>query len=357
MNYRRAARAWTLIVAFVVLTAPRLRAEDRDTITELQRSIDTLRKQNEALQERVRVLEQLASRAIAVSTISINVDGKAPPIGYLEGIRLPDAPTKSQVRIYVAKVLRAATRNRTLYDAADPEVDLLKKTGADHVDVLLEPLLYEDRSPTDIYLIEALKAVAREKDKPLVMEYLPLVRDLVQVVLIRDWTEEAAPTLLAALKDRESWLPPGGNLPPEWIEAVVELNRPGYDADLRTYFVDGPNRYRTWRAIGRLKRIDLTTEIEELWHTREGDGIDQATDVKRWQIVDLAAVAAHYGHLDALAVLFHEVLTWPAWEVITELTPYDGTAEDAEVWFVRHKEALVFDSTEGRYRLRDGHVK
>ena len=95
--------------------------------------------------------------------------------------------------------------------------------------------------------------------------------------------------------------------------------------------------------------MDLKPEVERLWSwAKELDD--------KWVRVEVAAVAAHYGHLDALQVLFEDPQGWPASEVIESVTPYRGErreAEQAKTWFELHRDRLVFDPAKGTYRIAD----
>jgi len=265
---------------------------------------------------------------------------------HLKGIDLPANATKEQAREYVAKILRVASHNGS-YSADDPEVELLERVGPANVDVLIEPLVNVQILNGDIYLVEALRALVAEEHKDLILTSLPSAQELVKVVLARGWTVDAAPILLERLADRRAWT--NTSLPPEWIEAVASLKRPDSYKDLKTYFYYGLNRYDTWKQIRGLPGMDLTAEVERLWPwARKLDD--------KWVRVEVAAVAAHYGHLDALQVLFEDPQYWPASEVIESVTPYHDDSRDAERakrWFELNRDRLVFDPAKGTYGVAD----
>ncbi len=342
-------RATYLVFGILVLAVAAIGEEEQDRA----KKIAALEKQNLLLKRRVAELESQLDELFAIKVTekhtvrhSMPFDGERLP-AHLKGIDLPETASKYQVREYVAKILRAAVRHRGGYGAADPEVGLLKLVGSAHVDVLLEPLLYSDVPNADIYLIEALKTLVGQQHQQLVLKTLPLVRDLVQVVVLRGWTKHAAPTLLNALADRDSWTLPNPGLPTEWIEAVAKLERPESYEDLKTFFYYGTNRYHTWKAIRHLPGIDLKAQVDGLW--KWAKGLDDA-----WQRISVAAVAAHCGHLDALELLFEDPRGWPEWEVIEAVTPYRGernNAEHAKQWFKTHKSRLKFDAAQGKYNV------
>jgi hypothetical protein len=76
----------------------------------------------------------------------------------------------------------------------------------------------------------------------------------------------------------------------------------------------------------------------------------------RWQRGQLAAVAAHYGHVDALEVLVDGIdddSIWQAADVFRRLTPYRGPDAGAAEWFEANRERLVFDAAAKRYRVEE----
>ena len=68
---------------------------------------------------------------------------------------------------------------------------LLKMVGPEHVDVLFQPLLRRMILNGDIYLVEALKSLVQEDHKDLILGSLPRVPELINIVQLRGWTNEA----------------------------------------------------------------------------------------------------------------------------------------------------------------------
>jgi hypothetical protein len=236
------------------------------------------------------------------------------------------------------------------FGTRDPEVGLLRLVGPEHVDALLDPLVHQPLLSADIYLIEALKSLVTEDHKKLVFDSLPRKPALVSIVRLRGWTPEAAPILLKILanKPNHTWY-----LPPDLIEAVAGLGRPGTYRLLRDYFLDGQNHYSTWRIIKDLPELDLGATVQCLWQRER----DQPNPVL---LSDAAAVAAHYGYLDALGVLFANPRQWPEREIIRTLTPFPGPytkdggfpdAAQAKKWFDDHRGTLRFQ--DGAYVVAD----
>ncbi len=358
-------------LAVAILLSSAVRGQDAQEPTPEQR-VAELEKENLALKREVEALrnridEMWAERAGEKHTMRITVPADPDP-EHLRGILLPHDPSKQDCRLYVARILRAVAQHRNGYGADDPEVRLLEKVGPSHADVLIEPLLSTPILNGDVYLIEALKSLVGEEHKKLVLDALPIAHDLVVIVQARGWTEDAAPTLLDVLADRPFWT--HNSLPTEWIEAVAGLKRPNTYESLKGYFYYGHNRYHTWMAIRGLPGLALDADVERLWTwARELD--------EPWVRGNLAAVAAHYGHMDALAALFDDPESWPAREVIERVTPYrsaraergegwrfefrfgkpkeeESEEERAKKWFAANRDRLVFDKAEGKYRVKDG---
>jgi hypothetical protein len=333
------------VVLLFALVSPALAQDEESRLRQLEERIAVLEKENEALRKKIEWLQRMREfpDGTKPQVVTIRLGGQ-PERGHLKGIDPPATATKEQTREYVAKILRAASHNGA-YGADDPEVEFLERVGPANVDVLIEPLVNVDVLNGDIYLVEALKTLVREEHKDLILKSLPSAQELVKVVLARGWTEDAAPILLERLADRRSWT--NHSLPFEWIVAVASLKRPGSYGDLKTYFYYGLNRYDTWKEIRNLPGMDLNAEVKTLWPwAKELDD--------KWVRVEVAAVAAHYGHLDALEVLFEDPRGWPAWEVIESVTPYRGErreAEEARKWFEIHRDRLVLDPAKGTYRL------
>jgi len=208
-----------------------------------------------------------------------------------------------------------------------------------------------DTIPAGLYLINALKACVDESDKKLkklVLDSLPIARSLVEIVVEKGWTEDAAPVLVKVLAHHKLWALPRPDLPTEWIEAVASLGREDTYGDLKAYLYQRDNRYLTWKAIHSLPGMDLSRDVDSLWRWAKTQDV-------QYRRISIAAIAAHYGYLDALEALFRHG-RWPAWDVVERLTPYRGRPDrpqDMVKWFEAHGKHLVFDRKACRYRLKE----
>jgi hypothetical protein len=133
----------------------------------------------------------------------------------------------------------------------------------------------------------------------------------------------------------------------------VALRLPESHADLRAYLYGRDNRYTTWKAIRDIPEVVRRSDVESLWKWAKAND-EQFFGHERSNV---AAVAAHYGHDDALEFLFRDPGDWPEWEAIESVTPYREPSQDpaaAKRWFAENRARLVFDAEKMRYQLRDG---
>lgn len=349
---------FTLVLALLLLASPTRAGDEPETdLNALKARVSELEAAKLGLERKVAELQTLlnkyaAEKAGEVHTMEIPLgfDGQpAPP--HLKGISLPPRPTKEQVRAYVATILRAAGSHRGGYGAQDPEVGLLKKVGPDHIDVLMEPLLYAPFPNGDLYLTTALESLVTNAHKDLVLGRLQLCRQVVSIVVSRGWTQDAAPVLLTVLADHASWKPSAGGatLPHEWVEAVASLKRPESYGDLKAFFYEDGNRYQAWLAIKDLPGVLLDSDIAAVWAWAKKRNPGYERD-------SLAAVAAHYGHFDALEELFEDPGNWPQSAAIESVTPYRGgpfDREKARQWFQENRARLAFDAEARRYNIKE----
>jgi hypothetical protein len=265
---------------------------------------------------------------------------------HLDGIQLPQGATKHQVRQYVAQVLGAAIRARRggPYSSTAPEIEFLGRVGGAHVDVLLEPLQHLERLGPDLYLIEAVGRLADGMHREMVLATLPYAEELIAVVIAKHWTQAAAPILMRVLAKQSRYLDP------RWAIAAAEVAGPEHYADLRFQVAEGQSPLEVWKAIRELPGMEpLDAPVEEMWR--------QATaDHHRWS--ELAVIASHYGHADALEVFARYLRRRPWWwDMFHSLTGYGswranrGQVAGAAAWVAAHRDDLVFDHVERRYRV------
>lgn len=268
---------------------------------------------------------------------------------HLAGIRLPEQPSKNQVRVYVGTILRVADADRGVFGASDPEAEAIARVGPEHVDVLIEPLVHLAHFNGDLYVVEALKILVTDDHKDQVLASLAAAPALVEVVVHRGWTQDAATTLFNVLAERDPYLDV------DWIEAAASVAGPEQYEGLKFYLRQNVNHFTVWEAIRDLPGIEpLEPSIVSAWR-----GTSRDDDPYGWG--QLALVAAHYGHMEGLEFAVKDMgRSMRAWRAFQNLTghahdvgfPFPEAVERAQEWFAANKNRMEFDRTKGRYVVR-----
>lgn len=243
--------------------------------------------------------------------------------------------SKEDVRAYVVSVLtRCAGCSRERMSR------LLSMVGAGHVDVLIEPLRFVPVLNESDVLVSAIGALVSEEHKVLVLGALAHVPDLIDVVVEREWTSDAAPVLLRALGERSI------NLDTRWVIAAAEICGREHHNDLRFHLLNGPNPRQIWMAIRGLPNMDpLDALVGSAWESaRAGRDL--------YLMQEWAYVAAHHGHLSALAVLAADIGRGQIIDgaaAFRRLTGFAGSDEEATHWFEAEHTRLRWDSATRKY--------
>ncbi len=273
---------------------------------------------------------------IAKWAVRVSGDSKSEDLAH---IKLPDNPSKDEVRAYVRAIVDAC-RGRRSWSNTDPEVKMLEKVGPKNLDLLIAALAVE---PQNFHLRYVIGELVDENSKQLVLENLGACSALVGVVLQQGWEQEAKQTLIKGFGNGNH------HLSPEWIEAVAKLKEPSTYPLLRDYFVRGANRYLTYEAIKNLPIENLPGAVQDAWQMTRSLGVGLGLT---------ALIAAEYGHLDALECLFEELTgisgndEWfakRARKVIYRVTDFTGSKEEALAWFKTCRENLRFDPEKKRF--------
>ncbi len=324
---------------------------DPATMEELIREVRALRQQVEDLQARVEKLEELLANVPGPTT-----DGPFEHSGprrrgadreALAKIQLPENPTREEVRRYVDQVM-ATTAGLSSASSSDPQVAMLRRVGPENIDILLDRLGYPDASMAlgNIYIKEAVKALARPQHKELFLESLTTVPELAAVVLRYGWEEDARETLLSEMEARPHYLPR------EWLAAVGRLgDKEAMDA-LKDYFIRGNNRETTFGVLRTTPDVgDLRDLVDRAWvRARTGDP---------YEARQMARIAVGYGHRDALDMLVRS-LDMPAGDfgwgqftrrAILRHTEARGTDEQIVKWYRENRDRLYWDEESRRFRV------
>jgi hypothetical protein len=280
----------------------------------------------------------------ATWTDSGSFRGQGPDIRKLAKIKLPNLADPDQVKKYILDILDASQGQNSWSDR-DPQVAMLTRLGSENVPALVEALSLAGNM-TSYHLEHAITVLADDSSKPLILAALPIHHDLVDVVVQRGWEQEAKPTLLTELEN------PGQHLPTAWITAIVNLNDPATYPLLRDYFINGPNRYWTYKEIKNLPIDDLPGAMAEAWErSKYDDGCNRQY---------MAIAALPFGHVDALAALI-DLLTsgesgnqWMSREIrpaILQVIDFRGSNAELAKWFAEHGENLRFDAETKKYMV------
>jgi hypothetical protein len=257
----------------------------------------------------------------------------------LKKLTLSKNPTHEQAAEYVSQILRLSSHQNS-FSSTDPQIDMLADAGRSHLDVLLEA----DDSP-DMYLSSAVLRVVTSEQKPQVIRAMTKHRYLVKVIESKGWEEDAKAELIAGLENEPSYLPT------EWIEAAARLKDPATYPLLRRYLAVGLNPSSTFNAIQGLDGIDLTDAVDEAWARTKNGPLP-------FRDVGMAAIAAGYGHADALNWLV-DALAGQEWDrgrargAIRSLTDAKGDDDEIKKWFASNKSKLVWDADKKKFTAHE----
>jgi len=225
---------------------------------------------------------------------------------------------------------------------------MLTRVGPEHVDVLVQAAGWDHMA--DVHVVPAIARLVRPEHKDLILDALPRVPELVQVVLARGWLEDARETLVEGLRYHR------GYLPTEWVEAVASFKDPDTYDELMHYFVYGSSRADTYRAIRDLPGIELSDAVAEAWRRASSS---------EWEATSMAPIAIEYGHVDALAYAIsalsdtsspahHAYDVWALWTAVLLHTDAPRSAEGLKRWFAENKDRLVFDPETKKFQVKEG---
>jgi len=267
---------------------------------------------------------------------------QGPDIQKLAEIKLPDLADRDQVKKYILSVMEASLGQST-WSSQDPQVMMLMKVGSKNVPTLIDALSLADNM-SGYHVKQVINRLADEKSKDLILATLPIYHDLVEVVIQHGWEKDVKQTLIDEIES------PGGRLPTEWITAIANLNDPETYPLLRNYFINGPNRYWTYKEIKNLPIENMQGAVAEAWERSRFD------DSCNRQYMAIAALP--YGHMDALSALI-DILTsgesgdqWMSNEIrpaIFQVIDFRGSNAELAKWFSTHRDHLRFDTESKKY--------
>jgi hypothetical protein len=267
-------------------------------------------------------------------SFSPSIGGKKLNMEALDKIDLPDNPSKSDILKYFRQIVRA-TQNQRSFSESDPQVYMLLEVGHENLEYLVS---YNADHMVDMYFTAAIKELAQEEDKELILSYLPRKRDLVKVVVAKRWEVDAKQILTSELAE----LPQ--HLPTEWVSAVASFDEPCTYDSLKNYLIYGSNRSWTYKAIKNNTSIeDLKTTVGEAWENAKKAHSE-------WDKNSFAPIAASYGHVDALEVIVNSLdspssgpSVYQPRKLMFQYSEIRGTNDEIRKWFKINKSNLVFN--------------
>jgi hypothetical protein len=271
------------------------------------------------------------------------IGGKKLDMEALDNITLPDNPLKKDILKYFREIARA-TQNQRSFSESDPQVYMLLEVGHENLEYLVS---YNADHMVDMYFTAAIKELAEEEDKELILSYLPRKRDLVKVITAKRWEEDAKQILISELAELPQYLPT------EWVSAVASFDDPCTYDSLKNYLTYGSNRSWTFKAIKNSTSMeDLEDTVGEAWENAKKAHSE-------WDKNSFAPIAASYGHVDALEVIINSLdspangpSVYQPRKQIFQYTEVRGTNDEIRKWFKKNKSKLVFDAEAEKFVVR-----
>ncbi len=261
----------------------------------------------------------------------------------LDKISLPDNPTKKDILKYFREIARA-TQNQRSFSESDPQVYMLLEVGHENLEYLVS---YNADHMVDMYFTAAIKELAQDEDKELILSYLPRKRDLVKVVVAKRWEEDAKQILTSELAELPQYLPTS------WVSAVASFDDPCTYDNLKNFLIYGSNRSWTFKAIKNSTSIDdLKDTVDEAWQNAKKSRSE-------WDKNSFAPIAASYGHVDALEVIVNSLdspssdpSVYQPRKQIFQYTEIRGTNDEIRKWFKKNQSNLIFDKEIEKFKIK-----
>lgn len=265
----------------------------------------------------------------------------------LTEIKFPAEQTEENLKNYINAII-VASQGQTSFSPNDPQVSMFALVGNKNLKLLLDALPTTAHGGMGSFHLDyAIKQLATDADRDLILKALPTHPRLVSLVLEKGWAEDARDILITELKNS-----PASSLNTDWIKAVVSLNDPSTYDLLTQYLVNSNNPSYVYELIERLPDIKLDDAVAQAWTKAKTAGHD-------FQIAQMAPIALDYGHQDAIDALI-EILKKPPTRFFSSLNPrltlithldFRGSNEELFRWYEENKNALVFDPGTKRFKV------
>jgi outer membrane murein-binding lipoprotein Lpp len=316
----------------------RLAAQQAQLATEVQ-----------ALQTVVENLKKDVDTVQKVTRSSYNsFASKGPTLERLAKIEMPADRSAENLKNYINEII-VASQGQNMFSPQDPQVAMLARVGADNLPLLIDALPVGSSSNMGIFYLEsAIKLLADDRHKALIIKSLPIRQRLVSVVTDKGWEEDARDILISELEGYAS-----AQLPTEWFKAVVSFEDPTTYSALTNYFSKSMSASYLYQYISLLPGIELDDAVATAW--ARAKAIDRT-----YATANMAPIAISYGHQDAADTLI-ELLKNPPDRMHSSVNPRltllmhldtTGTNEEIIAWYEENKDSLVFDPASKKFKLK-----
>ncbi|MHC4872642.1 MAG: hypothetical protein ACYTFY_12440 [Planctomycetota bacterium] len=285
---------------------------------------------------------------LAISVlIYLNVsDRRETDFQKLYRIQLPQYPTTFECQKYINEIIDA-TGNPDHASPLDVQVDLYKAVGRKRINLLIAAL--RDNSwPVSSHLIEAIKALAGEDHKLLILRSLKDKEDLIEVVIEKGWVNSVRKLIIRKISLRDH------SLSLYWFEAAVFLKDPVIYDDLKWHLINNPVCLGVFEKIQALPGIKLGKTVSLMW------GLNKKSN-DEWKEKNNAEIALRYGHKDALELLINSLGTDKYkgysrdhhYSLIQNFTKYRyDNSENLKEWYKKNKANIVFNKETRKYEVK-----
>ncbi len=264
----------------------------------------------------------------------------------LNNIKLPDNPTREDIKKYIAKI-QAATKNQNSFSDRDPQVEMYLNLGEKNLDLLLEASRTSDVSSWHMnYAINKMEFSPASKD--LILKAMRRNPELIRTIIRMGWEKEAKNTI------KEMMLyPRNGYIPQEAIQTALDYKDPDMNEAVLNYFINGNNRANTYRLLVMCPDIKIDAEtIENAWN--------QAIMSHDYERNAMAAIAVEYGHKNALEALLDRNTTinygddynFRCNSAIRNHVDFNGSLPEIKKWYETNRDNIVFDPADKKFKVK-----
>ncbi len=353
-----------LAVAAIILTSISSYAEI--TNEDLMNEIKALRKEIAELKESMAKDKQEKNLIRADGNVRVSVaqpeafTAKKADVKKLKEITLKDNPSKADVNEYFDKIDELSAQQNHYNFSEDPQCKMIMKAGKENAELMLERL--DNRNISQGYYKEALKRLADDKIKVMIIKKLADDPSLIELIKEKHWEEDAKTVILANYKNNRDQA--------EWLPIVVSYHEPATYPDLKRALLSAQyNQAYIYRILSEIPEITFTKdEINRIWNRIPRH--DQSA------VAGFAVIAASYGNRDAFNMLFKFIkqtaVRNQSLRMQDETTTVfgDGILEDLKTsiydildcdvpyselpaWYEKNKDKFVFDENSKRFVIKN----